>query len=62
MPLQALLRDGEPMGKTPLQLELEPGIYELTLKKDGYHDFVIEVEVEAEAGAIPFDVKLVRSD
>ncbi len=61
-PLSALLDEGEHKGNTPLQLTLDPGIYELTLKKDGYHDVVVEVEVDDEARTIPFQVELVKSN
>lgn len=62
MSLDGLLSEGEFKGETPLQLELEPGIHELTLKKDGYYDLVVEVEMEPDAGTIPLEVELVRSD
>jgi serine/threonine-protein kinase len=59
--LESLLAEGEFKGKTPLQLELEPGRHEFTLKKDGYDDFVVELEVEP-GTHLPFEAEMVKSD
>lgn len=53
----ALLANGEFIGITPTQVGFAPGEYEMVLKKDGYHDLLVTVEVEASAD-IPVDLLL----
>lgn len=44
--------DGKPMGEAPITLgPLAPGKYRVTLSKEGYEDFVQDVQVTAAAGA-----------
>lgn len=53
----ALLASGEFLGVTPTQVGFAPGEYEMVLKKDGYQDLLVTVEVEASAD-IPVDLVL----
>ncbi|MGH8615571.1 MAG: protein kinase domain-containing protein [Gammaproteobacteria bacterium] len=53
----ALLASGEFLGVTPTQVGFAPGEYEMVLKKDGYQDLWVTVEVEASAD-IPVDLVL----
>lgn len=53
----ALLASGEFIGVTPTDVEFAPGEYEMVLKKDGYHDLQVTVEVESSAD-IPVDLVL----
>ncbi len=39
--------NGEHSGKTPLSIELSPGRYNVTLKKEGYREYTTRVEVKA---------------
>jgi hypothetical protein len=40
-----VLIDAEPAGQTPLRLALPPGVYQLTLRREGYADYRAEVEL-----------------
>jgi eukaryotic-like serine/threonine-protein kinase len=53
----ALLASGEFLGVTPTQVGFAPGEYEMVLKKDGYQDLLVTVEVEARSD-IPVDLVL----
>ncbi|MGH8605863.1 MAG: protein kinase domain-containing protein [Gammaproteobacteria bacterium] len=53
----ALLASGEFIGVTPTHVGFAPGEYEMVLKKDGYHDLQVTVEVESSAD-IPVDLVL----
>ncbi len=62
MSLAEILEQGESKGETPLKLSLQSGIYELTLKKDGYYDFATELEIETGADNISFEAKLIKTE
>ena len=52
-----ILVDGEFMGVTPHRFDLKVGEYQLTLKKDGFHQLEASLEVEAD-GVLDLDVTL----
>ncbi len=52
-----LFLDGEPIGETPLDVEVPLGKYELRLSKQDYYDWAAQVDL-AEEGVTPLFVKL----
>ena len=58
-PLSMKIGKGEFMGKTPLQLELIPGPYEIIIRKDGYHELPAGIDITADSH-IPLAVDLVE--
>ncbi len=59
-PLDYLLTAGRFVGKTPLRLETEAGVYEFSFVKEGYDEVVVEVEIEA-GDEVPLDLDMIRS-
>lgn len=57
-PLSMKIGKGEFMGKTPLQIDLIPGPYEIIIRKDGYHEVPAGIDITAGAH-IPLAVDLV---
>ncbi len=52
-----VLVDGKPRGRTPLDLYIVPGTYEVKLKKEGYLTWEAQINVERNQ-SIPLDVTL----
>lgn len=56
-----LSSDGKLLGVAPTRLSLQPGYYQLTIEKAGYHEIEASISVDSDA-VIPFFANLIEVD